>query len=139
MQNLLINIEYLSREHIRSTFMEDFTEFIQQFIPSDRLYINYFNEEHDPNRMYPVDFCINKMEKPVFLFGIPNNDKAKDVTVNILQYERWRLKFRPVAVFENQEEINRKVLARFSDVVDRQFSNLFSNKERIKDYIEEIM
>jgi hypothetical protein len=119
--------------------MEDFTEFIQQFIPSDRLYINYFNEEHDPNRMYPVDFCINKMEKPVFLFGIPNNDKAKDVTVNILQYERWRLKFRPVAVFENQEEINRKVLARFSDVVDRQFSNLFSNKERIKDYIEEIM
>ncbi|MCD4746283.1 MAG: DUF1828 domain-containing protein [Bacteroidales bacterium] len=135
----ITDIEYLSRERARSTFMDDFRIYIQQIIPPDRLKLDYFDNEHDPKGMYTMDFCINGMEKPVFLFGIPNNDKTKDVTVNILQYERWGLKFRPVAVFEAQEEINRKVLARFSDVVDRQFSNLVSNKERIESYFKEVI
>ena len=31
------------------------------------------------------------------------------------QFERWGLPFHSIAIFEDQEEINRKVLARFSD------------------------
>ncbi len=34
-----------------------------------------------------------------------------------------------------QEAINRKVLARFSDVCDKQFSTLTGNRERIRPFI----
>ena len=41
------------------------------------------------------------------------------------------MEFRSLAIFEDQESINRKVLARFTDVCEKQFSSLGANRERI--------
>jgi len=49
------------------------------------------------------------------------------------------LTFRSLAIFEDQEQINRKVLARYSDVSEKQFSSLGANRERIKGYLEEAL
>jgi hypothetical protein len=38
-----------------------------------------------------------------------------------------------------REQVNRKVLARFSDVCEKQFSSLSANKDRISRYIEELL
>ena len=133
------DVSYLSRERARSTFMEDLMTFVRSVVSKERLSFDYLVPEHDTKGIYPIDCRINGMERPLFLFGIPTDDKCRDVTISILQYERWGLSFRPLGVFEQQEQIGRTVLARFSDVVDRQFSNLSSNKERIKKYLEEVL
>jgi hypothetical protein len=52
-----------------------------------------------------------------------------------LQYEKWGLQFKSLAIFEDQEEVSRKAVARFSDVCEKQFSSLVANKERIEKYL----
>ena len=47
--------------------------------------------------------------------------------------------FQSMAVFEDQQAISRPVLARFSDVADKQFSSLAANRERIKRYLTETL
>lgn len=44
-----------------------------------------------------------------------------------------------MAIFEDQEDISRKVLVRFSDVCEKQFSSLVSNRDRIVRYVREAL
>ena len=42
-------------------------------------------------------------------------------------------------IFAAQEDINRQVLARFSDVCDKFFSSLPANRDRIEKYLGELV
>jgi len=119
--------------------MEDFRALIEETVLSDRRIYNYYDKQHDPDGKYIIDCHINGIKRPMFLFGVQNDDKCRDVTITCLQFEKFNLPFRSMAIFEDQESINRKVLARFSDVCDKQFSTLASNKDRISKYLHEIM
>lgn len=133
----ITDVTYLSRERIKSTFFEDFKIFISQKIPADRIKFNFHDSQHDPQGKYPIDCHINKMEKPLFVFAIGSDDKCNISTINILQYEKWGLQFKSLAIFEDQEEVSRKAVARFSDVCEKQFSSLTANKDRIEKYLKE--
>jgi len=135
----ITDVSYLDRERVRSTFWEDFKEFIESKVSEQRREFNYFDKAHDPESKYPVDVRINHLPRPLFIFAIGNDDKCRDVTINLHQYERWKIQFHSIAVFEDQEQINRKVLARFTDVSDKQFSSLALNKERVEQYLSEKM
>ncbi len=130
------DIDYLSKERVKSTFWEDFKEFISSVVPEKRREFNYIIKEHDQAGRYPIDCRINSMKIPLFVFAIQNDDKCRDVTISVLQYEKWGIPFYPIAIFEDQEEINRKVLSRFSDVTEKQFSSLYSNQDRIESYLK---
>lgn len=134
----ITDVNYLSRERVRSTFVEDFKSFIAEKIPEDRRIFDYYDNQHDPEAKYIVDCKINGMKRPLFVFAIPNDDKCRDATINCLQFEKWGIPFHSISIFEDQETITRKVLARFSDVCDKQFSSLYLNKDRIEKYLSEI-
>jgi hypothetical protein len=135
----ITDVTYLSRERVKSAFMEDFRAFMESYVPESRRAFDWHDGQHDPEGKYIVDCRINGRPRPVFVQALPNDDKVRDTTIALLQFERWGLRFQSIAIFEDQEEVNRRVLARFSDVCDKQFSSLSANKDRISHYIQEIL
>jgi len=130
------DISMLSRDSIRSTFMEDFKSFLQIVVPENRLKFNWNDPENDQQKNYTVDCCINGSPEPLFVFALLNDDKVRDATISLLQFEKWGKSFHTMGVFEDQENINRKVLARFSDVCEKQFSSINGNKDRITTFLQ---
>lgn len=131
------DVNFLTRERVRSTFLEDFRALMEERVPASRRAFDWRDPEHDPDGKYLVDCRVNGMARPLMVFALPSEDRVRDATISLLQFEKWGLAFRSLAIFENQEEVNRKVLARFSDVCEKQFSSLRSNEDRIGRYLLE--
>ena len=129
---------YWTRERVRSTFMEDFRSFLEERIPASRRRFDYCDPDHDPKANYPVDCRVNKSARPLLVFGINSDTKCQTATIVLHQFEKWKLDFQSMAIFEDQTQINSKFLARFSDVAEKLFSSL-GTQDRIVKYLDEIL
>ncbi len=132
------DVSFLSREVVRSTFMEDLRTFLKTKVPPERIQFDW-KDERDTGGKYLVDCRINRMRRPLFIYGLQNEDKMNVAAISLLTFERWGLKFQSLGVFEEQEAVPRKPLARFLDVVGKSFSSLDENKDRIGTYLDEIL
>ena len=128
------DVRFLNRERVRSTFLEDFRELMAS-VASTRCTFDWKNTHLDPEGKYLVDCRIEASKMPLFVYALQSDDKVRDSTIAMQQFELWQLPHRSVGIFEDQESVNRKVLARFSDVCDKQFSSL-GTRDRITTFIQ---
>jgi len=133
------DVTYLARERVASTFMEDLYGYLNETVLKQRRTFDWHDPVHDPDAKYVVDCRINGIQNPIFIFGLLNDDKVLNTTINILRYKQWGLRFTSIGIFEDQTEISRKPLAKLSDVIDKQFSNLYGNRDGIKSYLDALM
>ena len=131
------DVRYLSRERTYTTFLDDFQALFLEKVPEDRLTFNWHHPQHDPQGMYKVNCHINGMPRPLVVHALIRDGETRDATITLHQFERWGLELHSLVIFEDQERINRKVLARISDVCGRQFSSLTGNQERIGRFLDE--
>lgn len=107
---------YLKRSRAESTFYEDLSESLYRIISPDRVTKDYLYSEMENAADYPIDFCIEGKEDPLFLFGIPNPDKAKIVTIILEHLLRANAKFDSILVFADQKTLSKNDIARLSNV-----------------------
>ena len=110
---------------------------ICEIVSQEWIDFDWCESERDPQGNYVVDCRINIMPRPLFVQSLANNASTRDATIVLLQFEKWGLSFHSIAIFEDQKTIGRKILARYRDVCEKQFSNIVGNKDRIKRYIQE--
>ena len=113
---------------MQSTFYDDLAELLKSLIPEDRIRADYLPEELPNPEAYRVDYRIEgRFDTPLFLYGVPNRDKARLTTIMLPHFHRHDLQFESMLVFEDQSEIPRLDLARLSDVGGDMISSLESS------------
>ncbi len=123
------DLTLLSRSNVGSTFYDDLSDLVTSLVDEAKIQREFLPEV--PNaQAYPVDYRIEgKNGSPLFLYGVPNRDKARLTTIMLSYFHRHDLQFESILVFENQAEIPRMDLARLSDVGGDMISSLESRED----------
>ena len=125
----IYDLTLLSRSNVGSTFYDDLADCLTGFVDEAKMQRDY--EPDVPNaEAYPVDFQIEgKDGVPLFVYGVPNRDKARLTTIMLGHFHRHNLEFESVIVFQDQTEIPRVDLARLSDVAGDMVSSLEATED----------
>jgi len=126
----LEDVRYLSQPRVKSTFTADFRAFVERQIRAKSVVWDWTDPTNDPKGNYPVDVRIDYNGRPLFMFALPAEDKVKDATINILNFEKWRLSFNAVGVFEDYEKIGKKTFEKFLNVCGKVFTDLRIAEQR---------
>ncbi len=123
------DLTLLSRSNIGSTFYDDLADLLFRYVNDARIERDFRPEVPNAD-IYPVDYRIDgKNEVPLFLYGVPNRDKARLTTIMLAHFHRHGLCFESILVFEDQTAIPRTELARLSDVGGGMISSLASHAD----------
>ena len=121
------NIRYWHRESIRSTFYDD----LGQYITTKLKRFNPIADQ-SPISAYPVsaDWSIKHNKHKFYLFGVRGNDKAKNVAIALLEFQKARLLFISMVIHENMEELGRKERLYLTKNADNQYPVLPDFQEK---------
>lgn len=75
--------------------------------------------------------------RPAAVFAIHNNDRCREATITVQQFRLWQRQLFTVNVFEAQEDVNSRVLARFSNPTDKLFAYLRGQEDDVVGYIRD--
>ena len=86
-------------------------------VAEEKIEIDYAPPDVPNGNNYPVDYRLEgRGGISVFLYGIPNQDKARLTTIMLSLFLLHGLSFESVIVFSDQQEILRLDLARLTNV-----------------------
>jgi hypothetical protein len=132
------DIRYLSRDRVQSTFLQDLKGYLENVVSSQRIATNWHDPERDKSSNYPVDYRINGMKTPVFIFAINSEHKADISTISLLKFEQWQLNYKSVGIFDEMETFSGRTIARFADACGKTYSNLEVAKESLLRFVPEL-
>jgi hypothetical protein len=129
------SMQYYKREVIQSLFYEQLAEFVEERLAAYNPVRNTQPiPEHDE---YEVDYRFDIDPRPLFLFGIKDNDKARLATISCLEFQRRRIPFKSVMVHQDFESgISKKDRIRITSASDKQFPSLDDFRENGPQFFE---
>jgi hypothetical protein len=121
------NMRYWNREIIRSTFYDD----LRDCITSE---MTVFSPRADqfPMSDYPisVDWQLTHNNRNFYVFGVGGNDKAKNVAISLLEFQKTVPPFISLIVHEDMEALGRKERLYLTRNADTQYPVLGDFKEK---------
>lgn len=118
------DLTFLNRARAESTFYEDLKESLFKVIPEEKIQIDYIYQAMEYAKDYPIDFFIEGKHNPLYVFGIPNKDKARLTTIILERLLRADAIFDSLLIFADQTIIPRQDLARLSNTGGEMIASL---------------
>ncbi len=118
------DLTFLNRARAESTFYEDFQKQLFKIVNEDLVQKEYYHMELENAKDYPIDYKIEGKYSPLFLFGIPNRDKARLTTIILERLLRANVDFDSLLVFSDQGSIPKQDLARLSNAGGEMIASL---------------
>ena len=118
------DLTFLNRARAESTFYEDLQEQLKKIIGEDKIQKDYYYSDMENSKDYPIDYRIEGKHAPLFLFGIPNKDKARLTTIILERLLRANADFESILIFSDQGAMPRQDLARLSNAGGEMIASL---------------
>ena len=130
------NMRYWSREIVRSAFYDDLKDYattkLARFhpVPDACPLPNY--------EIISVDWSLKHNDRHFYLFGIGSNDKAKNVAISLLEFQKANLPFISLIVHEDMEELGRRERQYLTKNADTQYPTLEDFRDKALSDIERL-
>ena len=118
------DLTFLSRLRVESTFYDDLREKLQSLVGSERLNEAYVVPDVPNGREYPVDYFVSGGATPLYLFGVPNRDKARLATIVLQHLVRSGQDFNSMVIFQNASDLPRADLNRLMNAANDMIDSL---------------
>lgn len=118
------DLSFLNRLRSESTFYEDLRETLRSILSADRLHENHVVPEVPQAADYPVDYFIDGAGAPLYLFGVPNRDKARLATIVLQHLIAAGRDFNSMIVFQNMSDLPRADVSRLTNAANDQVDSL---------------
>lgn len=118
------DLTYLNRAKAESTFYDDLQEQLYRVVGEENVKKDYYFEGLENSQDYPIDYRIEGIHAPLFLFGVPNRDKARLTTIILERLLRSKADFDSLLIFSDQGSIPKQDLARLSNAGGEMIASL---------------
>lgn len=125
----------LSRDNVEELFYENLADVISEMQFPASLHRTY-SIPGAPD--YKADYALIPMQKekrPIYIFGIKDNNKAQQTTICCLQLILKKQPFRSIAIFENMDTLSRVARNSLINAAGKVYSDLSSFEENGAQYI----
>ncbi len=118
------DITFLNRARTESTFYEDLNEQLFRIVTEEKVQKDFYYDGIENSQDYPIDYRIEGKHSPLFVFGIPNRDKARLTTIILERLLRANADFDSLLIFSDQQSIPKADLARLSNAGGEMIASL---------------
>ncbi len=124
------NMRYWARETVRSAFYDDLSYYITSNLTS---YSPVASQAPLPSAgVFSVDWTLTHNRRDFYLFGVLGNDKAKNVAITLLEFQKATLPFISLVIHEDMEALGRRERQYLTRNADRQYPVLDDFKESVE-------
>lgn len=125
------DLSFLNRVQIESTFYDDLMTTLGEVVGKDRLIRDYVAPGVLQADQYRADFGIES-DRPLLIFGVPNQTKARLATVVIQYLQQQNFNFHSLVVYQDMSALPRGDIARLTNAANDQVASVDENAIRRK-------
>ena len=123
------DVTFLNRIRAENTFYEDLREKLHSIVGAERLTENYVVPDIARAGDYPVDYLISGGNAPLYLFGVPNRDKARLATIILQHLNAANVDFRSMIVYQNMVDVPRIDVSRLTNAANDAIASLDATED----------